>query len=97
MIKKKDLLVNGRCKDCGLPPGLYEGQCSAAYGFNLWHHEACLERTVEQLRSIVAAQTAALAAAAEMRSWYRKQMGPGGPEDEFDAAMAAVVAAKQSP
>jgi hypothetical protein len=27
-------------------------------------------------------------AAKEMRSWYRKQMGPDGPEDEFDAALA---------
>jgi hypothetical protein len=27
-------------------------------------------------------------AAKEMRSWYRKQMGPDGPEDGFDAALA---------
>jgi hypothetical protein len=29
-----------------------------------------------------------IALAEEMRSWYRKQMGPEGPEDEFDAALA---------
>jgi hypothetical protein len=27
-------------------------------------------------------------AAKEMRSWYRKQMGPDGPEDGFDVALA---------
>ncbi len=75
------------CLDCGHPQSEYaNGQadyfCLSTGDVN------CESRSLRRVRAELAAALLVIEAAQEVRSWYDKQMGPDGPEDDFDAALA---------
>lgn len=59
---------------------------------DLWAQREAAAALAQQNTELRAALKALLDTADAMRSWYDKQMGPDGPEVDYDAASAAAEA-----
>lgn len=74
-------------------PYMGEGQCCPRFSHSELRHDiygkhSCLTYAHERLKAKLAQAMKVVEAAYEMRSWYRKQMGPDGPEESFDTELA---------